>query len=867
MQTSDDAYENFILRHLQHYGLFTGRVSPSCSPRRDQSPGRGRWAITQDYQSDTHPSPPRSPDNITGDEEQDAEGPYPLLLTKPVRTRQLLLDFVRGRPIPRLREPRDLLAIPCLSSPFQGVRWPAECEVTVDDIQHIEWDPPEAEPFYQCTGHERTPMPVGDDRGRVVYAIDPATKMPYFTCSRVGGTRGPLKNPSCPNVPETSLSFESRFESGNLQKAVQVGVHDYELTLRHDLYTTKHTQWFYFRVENMKAGVPYRFTIVNLLKPSSLYSSGMRPLLYSKRAASEQGQGWTRTGTNIKYYRNNVEEDGRPLYSLTWTLEFPYGGDTCYLAHCYPYTFSQLQRYLYAVMARSSVAAYCKLRVLCRSIAGNPVYVLTITAPGDGSEESAVKPAVVLTARVHPGETNSSWIMQGFLDFILSDSPDACLLREMFVFKVIPMLNPDGVVVGNYRCSLAGRDLNRNYQTLLQESFPCVWYTRNMVKRLLSERDVILYCDLHGHSRKNNVFMYGCDSRHDTSVDLQERVFPLMMSKNAQDKFSFSSCKFQVQKSKEGTGRIVMWRLGIRNSYTMESTFGGSTLGNRTGTHFTTRDLKAIGFHLCDTLLDYCDPDESKAQQCLAELNTLVALKMRRKLGLGDIDFEGSLDIVSVSDFESSTGGSNSSESDGPPVHLMSSVKQSQIQPPKKQLRSRKERNRLHRKLTRRTISRSAPKSTDTMVTTQPQPQESQPCTMSKKKSQDILTMVKTQTRARAEIHQCAICFQTSAPNHDLGFGCSAQIRRGARMPHHSPQEMFLHTVEAYDISTALPKFYRGGHVACPGAQPRPISGSSVPVSVHKDKQGQALPIHTASLTLSPRYEACQVTHCRLRSE
>lgn len=43
--------------------------------------------------------------------------------------------------------------------------------------------------------------------------------------------------------------------------------------------------------------------------------------------------------------------------------------------------------------------------------------------------------------------------------------------------------------------------------------------------------------------------------------------------------FSFKSCKFRVQKSKEGTGRIVMWRLGIKNSYTMEATFGGSTLG------------------------------------------------------------------------------------------------------------------------------------------------------------------------------------------------------------------------------------------------------------------------------------------------
>ena len=57
------------------------------------------------------------------------------------------------------------------------------------------------------------------------------------------------------------------------------------------------------------------------------------------------------------------------------------------------------------------------------------------------------------------------------------------LLRDMFVFKIVPMLNPDGVIVGNYRCSLAGRDLNRNYKTLLKDSFPTVWHTKNMIKR------------------------------------------------------------------------------------------------------------------------------------------------------------------------------------------------------------------------------------------------------------------------------------------------------------------------------------------------------------------------------------------------
>ena len=76
-------------------------------------------------------------------------------------------------------------------------------------------------------------------------------------------------------------------------------------------------------------------------------------------------------------------------------------------------------------------------------------------------EEIAVRKAIILTSRVHPGETNASWIMKGVIDFLVSDQPHAVHLRNTFVFKIIPMLNPDGVIVGNYRCSLMGQDLNR----------------------------------------------------------------------------------------------------------------------------------------------------------------------------------------------------------------------------------------------------------------------------------------------------------------------------------------------------------------------------------------------------------------------
>lgn len=126
-----------------------------------------------------------------------------------------------------------------------------------------------------------------------------------------------------------------------------------------------------------------------------------------------------------------------------------------YFAHCYPYTYTDLNDFIKRVCTFANKDKIRKT-VLCKSLAGNDVDMLIVTNFLSDPVDIAIRKSVILTSRIHPGETNASWIMGGIIDLLVGDEDQAKFLRDTFVFKIIPMLNPDGVIVGNYRCSLMG---------------------------------------------------------------------------------------------------------------------------------------------------------------------------------------------------------------------------------------------------------------------------------------------------------------------------------------------------------------------------------------------------------------------------
>ncbi|XP_056419685.1 cytosolic carboxypeptidase-like protein 5 isoform X2 [Hyla sarda] len=340
------------------------------------------------------------------------------------------------------------------------------------------------------------------------------------------------------------LLFSSRFDSGNLSRVEKVEqtdgegdassgsnggsgfgspAPDYEFNVwtRPDCAETEYENgnrsWFYFSVRGGAPGKVIKINIMNMNKQSKLYGQGMAPFVRTVPIRSR----WERIRD-------------RPTFQMVdnqFVLSFVHRfldcrGATTYFAFCFPFSYEECQELLAGLDDRFSDSRlmspgssppdsiYYHRELLCHSLEGLRVDLLTISSGHGMMEEreprldklfpdrSCPRPyrfsgkrVFFLSSRVHPGETPSSFVFNGFLEFILrQDDPRAAALRRMYIFKLIPMLNPDGVVKGHYRTDTRGVNLNRQYLAPDVELHSSVY----------GAKAVLLYHHIHNRVRPND---------------------------------------------------------------------------------------------------------------------------------------------------------------------------------------------------------------------------------------------------------------------------------------------------------------------------------------------------------------------------
>ena len=264
-----------------------------------------------------------------------------------------------------------------------------------------------------------------------------------------------------------------------------------------------------------------------------------------------------------------------------------------------------------ATPTKRPAGVYYHRELLCRSLEGRRVDLVTISGTnrmlagcedglgidglmpegGERPRAFAGKPVFFLSARVHPGETPASHVLDGFLQFVLSEEdPRAQALRERFVFKLVPMINPDGVYRGHYRADTRGVNLNRTYLAATLREHPSVYAIGAVVRQLHARGELQFYVDTHGHATKRGCFLYG-NAIADHERMVENVLYAKLVAANCRW-FDFGGCVFSERNmygrdkrdglSKEGSGRVAVFKMsGLTHVYTLECNYNMGRVVNR----------------------------------------------------------------------------------------------------------------------------------------------------------------------------------------------------------------------------------------------------------------------------------------------
>ena len=407
-----------------------------------------------------------------------------------------------------------------------------------------------------------------------------------------------------------TLIFESKFESGNLQLAYLVDSENYDkyqLFLHNDTNTLGYTQWFFYRVTNTQKNKKVNFKIMNCLRKSTKYCYGVKIYVYSKKLNTEKEISWHHTNENVLYYKNNlykIQNKKRfDFYTLSFDYTFKYNDDEIFFANCIPYTYTDLNLNLnFFTKFENTKYQFFYRKKLCNTLSGNDVEYLIINSNIPNKKTTIKKNGIVIIARQHPSETVGSFVMQGILEFIMNESKEANYLRENYLFKIIPMINVDGVIAGNTRTSYSGCDLNRRWENPDEYYHPEIFYAKKMIKNFSSLNKIDFIFDLHGHFGAFNSFFY-CNKEKDNFSF--SKMFPFFVC-NKSKIIDFSKCKFSMEKFKKSTGRINLYNeLNIENIFTLETSNFGCINKFYKNKYFSINMLKEIGIDLCMGILYY----------------------------------------------------------------------------------------------------------------------------------------------------------------------------------------------------------------------------------------------------------------------
>jgi len=307
------------------------------------------------------------------------------------------------------------------------------------------------------------------------------------------------------------LAVESDFDRGSIGELKEIRPGFLKGTTRHCKKQDgigDQRYWFYFKLN----GVENRPVTVHLDDLVGVYR-GLPHHVYTARTLpvySYDRKHWERI-SDVKH----SSEDGSFEFTQTFTQS------EVWIAYAHPYTWEQAD----ALVKSLAGNKHCKTQEIGASVNKRPIRLVTIT---DFSVPDHDKKKVFIQAFQHPGEDCVGYFMEGLMERLLSDAPEARAARRGIVFHLIPMVNPDGAFEGNCRYNTNGEDLNNIWldDGVGQPEVNCI---RDWLKKRRREGlKLDLFLDIHSHSQKwpSNTIIWKRETPADFVNLLNQNGFP-----------------------------------------------------------------------------------------------------------------------------------------------------------------------------------------------------------------------------------------------------------------------------------------------------------------------------------------------------
>ncbi len=243
------------------------------------------------------------------------------------------------------------------------------------------------------------------------------------------------------------VDLNSLFPSDSTEDSSMSGILEWHVQVKDDNnnhnLNPKFRNWWYTKLEGVSTKAVSRVIIVG---------DGWKGRDYVLPVYSYDRKTWQRLRPE-----EVIPEKGSEGY-FNYSIQKRFDSSVVWLARYYPYSLGRLNNFI----KKHIKNPFFKVDLIGKTSHNRPLNLITITDP---KVDDKNKKRIWIQSRTHPSETGSSFVLEGLIDYLLTDCNSCCKKVDLgkLIFNIIPIVNVDGVVEGNARLAPTGVDLERQW--------------------------------------------------------------------------------------------------------------------------------------------------------------------------------------------------------------------------------------------------------------------------------------------------------------------------------------------------------------------------------------------------------------------